>query len=33
MTVAGSAIWCTVLAIYGKQVLGSYALQHPDWEQ
>lgn len=33
MTVAGSAIWCTVLAIYGKQVLGKYALQNPDWAQ
>ena len=33
MTVAGSAIWCTVLAIYGRQVLGTYAAQHPDWAQ
>jgi len=33
VTVAGSAIWCTVLAIYGKQVLGTYAFQHPDWAQ
>ena len=33
MTVAGSAAWCTVLAIYGKQVLGTYAAQHPDWAQ
>jgi membrane protein DedA with SNARE-associated domain len=33
MTVAGSAIWCTVLAVYGEQVLGSYAKDHPDWRQ
>jgi membrane protein DedA with SNARE-associated domain len=33
MTVAGAAIWCTVLAIYGRQVLGTYAAQHPDWAQ
>jgi membrane protein DedA with SNARE-associated domain len=33
MTVAGSAIWCTVLAIYGKRVLGNYAAQHPNWTQ
>ena len=33
MTVAGSAIWCTVLAIYGRQVLGTYAQAHPDWTQ
>jgi len=33
MTVAGSAIWCTVLAIYGQHVLGSYAELHPDWKQ
>ena len=33
VTLAGSAIWCTVLAIYGKQVLGIYAEQHPDWTQ
>jgi membrane protein DedA with SNARE-associated domain len=33
MTIAGSAIWCTVLAIYGKHVLGTYADQHPDWAQ
>jgi membrane protein DedA with SNARE-associated domain len=33
VTVAGSAIWCTVLAIYGKQVLGNYADQHPNWAQ
>jgi membrane protein DedA with SNARE-associated domain len=32
MTVLGSGIWCTVLAIYGQQVLGSYAKQHPDWK-
>jgi membrane protein DedA with SNARE-associated domain len=31
MTVAGSAIWCTILAIYGQQVLGSYAKLHPGW--
>jgi len=31
VTVAGSAIWCTVLAIYGQHVLGTYAQQHPDW--
>jgi membrane protein DedA with SNARE-associated domain len=33
MTVAGSAIWCTVLAIYGERVLGGYAKDHPDWRQ
>jgi membrane protein DedA with SNARE-associated domain len=33
MTVAGSAIWCTVLAVYGKQVLGNYAKVNPDWTQ
>jgi membrane protein DedA with SNARE-associated domain len=33
MTIAGSAVWCTVLAIYGRQVLGTYANQHPDWTQ
>jgi len=33
MTVAGSAIWCTILAIYGQHVLGSYAGAHPDWKQ
>jgi len=33
MTVAGSAVWCTVLAIYGRAVLGTYAAQHPDWSQ
>jgi len=33
MTVAGSAIWCTVLAIFGQQVLGTYAREHPDWRQ
>jgi membrane protein DedA with SNARE-associated domain len=32
MTVAGSAIWCTVLAFYGKQVLGTYAAQNPGWK-
>ena len=31
VTIAGSAIWCTVLAVYGKQVLGTYAQAHPDW--
>ena len=31
MTVVGSAIWCTVLAFYGKIVLAQYAVQHPDW--
>ena len=33
MTVAGAAIWCTILAIYGEKVLGSYANAHPDWKQ
>jgi membrane protein DedA with SNARE-associated domain len=33
MTVAGSAIWCTVLAFYGQHVLGSYAKENPDWKQ
>jgi len=33
MTVAGSAIWCTVLAVYGEKVLGGYAKDHPDWRQ
>jgi membrane protein DedA with SNARE-associated domain len=33
MTVAGSAIWCTVLAFYGERVLGGYAKDHPDWRQ
>ena len=33
MTVAGSAIWCTVLAIYGREVLGKYAAINPDWKQ
>lgn len=32
VTVAGSAIWCTLLAVYGQQVLGSYASTHPDWK-
>jgi len=32
MTVAGSALWCTVLAIYGQQVLGGYAAAHPGWK-
>jgi membrane protein DedA with SNARE-associated domain len=32
MTVAGSAIWCTILAIFGQHVLGSYANTHPDWK-
>jgi len=33
MTIAGSAIWCAILAIYGKQVLGAYAAQNPNWAQ
>ncbi len=33
MTVLGSAIWCTVLAIYGEHVLGGYAQSHPNWAQ
>jgi membrane protein DedA with SNARE-associated domain len=33
MTVFGSAIWCTVLAIYGEKVLGGYAKDHPGWKQ
>jgi membrane protein DedA with SNARE-associated domain len=33
MTIAGSASWCTVLAIYGQRVLGDYAKVHPDWMQ
>jgi len=33
MTVAGAAVWCTVLAFYGKHVLGGYARLHPDWTQ
>jgi len=33
MTIAGSAIWCTILAFYGKQVLGAYAAQNPGWRQ
>jgi len=33
MTVIGSAIWCTVLAFYGENVLGTYAKEHPDWKQ
>jgi membrane protein DedA with SNARE-associated domain len=33
VTVAGSAIWCTILAIFGQRVLGAYAAQHPGWEQ
>jgi membrane protein DedA with SNARE-associated domain len=32
MTVAGSAIWCTILAIFGQRVLGTYAKDHPDWK-
>jgi membrane protein DedA with SNARE-associated domain len=32
MTIAGSAIWCTVLAIFGEKVLGGYAKDHPDWK-
>jgi membrane protein DedA with SNARE-associated domain len=33
VTVAGSAIWCTILAIYGEHVLGNYAKLNPDWKQ
>jgi len=33
MTITGSAIWCTVLAIYGRRVLGDYAKLHPNWAQ
>jgi len=33
MTIAGSAIWCTVLAIFGEKVLGGYAAAHPNWKQ
>jgi membrane protein DedA with SNARE-associated domain len=33
MTIAGSAIWCTVLAVFGEKVLGGYAKDHPDWKQ
>jgi membrane protein DedA with SNARE-associated domain len=33
VTVAGSAVWCTVLAIYGQHVLGNYAKANPDWRQ
>jgi membrane protein DedA with SNARE-associated domain len=33
MTVTGSAIWCTILAVFGQHVLGAYALTHPNWEQ
>lgn len=33
VTIAGAAIWCTVLAIYGERVLGTYAAAHPDWAQ
>ncbi|HEX4086616.1 MAG TPA: DedA family protein [Chthoniobacteraceae bacterium] len=32
-TILGAGIWCTVLAIYGRQVLGKYAAVHPDWAQ
>jgi len=33
MTIIGSAIWCTVLAIYGEHILGAYATQNPNWKQ
>jgi membrane protein DedA with SNARE-associated domain len=33
ITVAGSAIWCTLLAIFGQHVLGNYAKLNPDWRQ
>jgi len=33
VTIAGSAIWCTVLAIYGEYVLGSYAATNSNWKQ
>jgi membrane protein DedA with SNARE-associated domain len=33
MTIAGSAIWCTILAVFGEKVLGGYAKDHPDWKQ
>jgi membrane protein DedA with SNARE-associated domain len=33
VTVAGSAIWCTILAIFGQKVLGTYAKENPDWKQ
>jgi len=32
VTVAGAGIWCTVLAVFGQQVLGAYAKTHPDWK-
>jgi membrane protein DedA with SNARE-associated domain len=33
VTVAGSAVWCAILAIYGEKVLGGYATTHPGWQQ
>jgi membrane protein DedA with SNARE-associated domain len=33
MTIAGSALWCTILAFYGQRVLGTYAAQNPNWTQ
>jgi membrane protein DedA with SNARE-associated domain len=33
MTVAGSAIWCTILALYGEHVFGAYAAENPGWTQ
>jgi len=33
MTVTGSALWCTILAIYGQHVLGGYAETHPGWQR
>jgi membrane protein DedA with SNARE-associated domain len=33
MTIAGSAIWCAILAYFGQHVLGGYAATHPDWAQ
>ena len=31
VTTIGSALWCTVLAYYGKVVLADYASKNPDW--
>ena len=31
VTVVGSALWCTVLAYYGKFVLADYAAKNPNW--
>lgn len=33
MTIAGSALWCSVLAWYGSRVMGTYAEQNPNWMQ